>query len=78
MNCLAAMIVSHFKTSPGGFYLYNPQFKSQLREEFTYLVKINSDNKIVLEIGQNNFMGEFKEDVINTLFKGSLIEFINK
>ncbi len=72
------MIVSHFKTSPGGFYLYNPQFKSKLGEEFTYLVKIHSDNKIVLEIGQNNFMGEFKEDVINTLFKGSLIEFINK
>ncbi len=35
MNCLAAQIIAHFKTEPGGIYIYRPNAE---KEEFCYHV----------------------------------------
>lgn len=37
MNCLAAQLIAHFKTSVGGFYLYPPGTRD-CWEEYTYYV----------------------------------------
>lgn len=39
MNCLAAQIIAHFKTSPGSIYLYPPGSEDQ---EYIYIVGLDS------------------------------------
>jgi hypothetical protein len=47
MGCLAAQIVAHFKTDPGGIYLYPPG-TNDVWEEYTYKVSAGSDGNIVM------------------------------
>ena len=47
MDCLAASVVAHFKTGPGGFYLY-PAGAHDCNQDYTYTVsgKIGSEPTI--------------------------------
>ena len=46
MDCLAAQLVAHFKTGPGGFYIYPADCDD---EEYNYDVYVDYDINIVLE-----------------------------
>jgi hypothetical protein len=43
-GCLAAQLVAHFKTEPGGFYIQKPNAKD-CGEEYTYEIEVDSDTK---------------------------------
>jgi hypothetical protein len=43
-GCLAAQMVAHFKTEPGGFYIQKPNAKD-CGEEYTYEIEVDSDTK---------------------------------
>lgn len=62
-GCLAAQIVAHFKTEPGGIYLY-PVSSRDCGQEYEYLVLVSPENKITISVsGHGN------------LFEGTLAEF---
>jgi len=50
MGCLAASVVAHFKTDPGGFYLH-PANTRNCGEEYTYIVsgKVGEEPTIELD-----------------------------
>ena len=43
-GCLAAQMVAHFKTEPGGFYIQKPNAKD-CGEEYTYDIEVDFDTK---------------------------------
>ena len=62
MDCLAASVVAHFKTGPGGFYLY-PAGAHDCNQDYTYTVsgKIGSEPTIhVCKIGSEPTIHVYK------------------
>jgi len=69
VGCLAAQIVAHFKTEPGGIYLENPTGKCD--NDYTYIVRANtfaSNEGITVEVR------DFRSKLI---FHGSCEAFAN-
>lgn len=79
-GCLAALLVAHFKTEPGNFYLY-PAGTTDVGEEFVYTVNIGPDNRArvrVIEFGISYFgMPRFDDtDQGQCIFEGTLEEYV--
>jgi hypothetical protein len=64
MGCLAAQMVSHFKTEAGNFYLHAPVLNQDAGQEYEY--HVFRDKVVVYSIGSNND---------NALFEGTWMEF---
>ena len=57
MDCLAAQLIAHFKTEPGGFYLY-PAGRRDCGEEYIYTVYTNAGKLMIrVEAGAVTFFG---------------------
>lgn len=57
MDCLAAQLIAHFKTEPGGFYLY-PAGSRDCGEEYIYTVYTDGGKLMVrVEAGAVTFFG---------------------
>jgi hypothetical protein len=63
-GCLAAQIVAHFKTAPGGIYLSD--MKLEDREEYNYFIGVKSRNPLMLMVVDGNG---------TVLYKGPLKDF---
>lgn len=63
MNCLAAQIIAHFKTAPGGFYLYAAGTRDA-GEEYIYTVRMASKQKLAITVTT--------DDPKQVLFKGTM------
>lgn len=48
MGCLFAQIIAHFKTEPGGFYLY-PAGTRDCSEEYIYFVSLDEDKSLMIQ-----------------------------
>ena len=77
VGCLAAQIVAHFKTEPGGFYLYAPETR-KVGEEYIYRVSVK-DGKIWLDISEGEIaffgMPDTKPELMDWLYSGPLDDF---
>ena len=59
MGCLAAQLIAHFKSEPGGYYLY-PMNSRDVGEEYTY--HIHLDNVSIISYNNREiFNGSWKE-----------------
>ena len=70
MHCLAAQLVAHFKTEPGGFYLYEPD-TTDCGEEFEYRIRGEAGKPIQIEAVE--VVGNEKYELV---FKGTPDEFL--
>lgn len=64
MGCLAAQMVSHFKTEAGQFYLYAPVLNQDAGQDYEY--HVFNDKVVVYSVGSNND---------NVVFDGTWAEF---
>lgn len=69
MSCLAAQLIAHFKTAPGGFYLYAAGTRDA-GEEFIYTVRMASHGKLALTVTT--------DDPKKVLFKGAIPRFTSE
>ena len=77
MGCLAAAMVAHFKTEPGGIYLYPPGSRD-CGEEYIYKV-FKNDGKIWLSVlsGCTTFFGlpGTKESNMPCIYSGPVADY---
>ncbi|MBK9214636.1 MAG: hypothetical protein IPM59_03415 [Chloracidobacterium sp.] len=77
MDCLAAQLIAHFKTGPGGFYLY-PAGTRDCGEEYIYTVYLETGKlKMRVEAGAVTFFGLPGTKQVNmpTLYDGDIESF---
>ena len=83
MGCLAAQLVAHFKTGPGGFYLY-PTGTRDCGEEYVYTVYIRRPEKrgpailsLKIQAGAVTYFGfpGTKQGNMPVLYDGPVIDF---
>ncbi len=77
MDCLAAQLIAHFKTEPGGFYLY-PAGRRDCGEEYIYTVYTDAGNLMIrVEAGAVTFFGLPGTKQVNmpTLYDGEIESF---
>ncbi|HRI04902.1 MAG TPA: hypothetical protein PLL77_14280 [Pyrinomonadaceae bacterium] len=77
MDCLAAQLIAHFKTEPGGFYLY-PAGRRDCGEEYVYTVYADAGKLMIrVEAGAVTFFGLPGTKQINmpTLYDGEIESF---
>ncbi len=78
-SCLAAQMVAHFKTGPGGFYL-EPISAKECGQEFEYEILVDYDTREItlrcLACGYINTKNEYKNGK-KVLFEGPPSEFNN-
>ena len=65
-GCLAAQMIAHFKSGPGGFYIEPPILGGTFENDFTYAVVVEDDviKVVVYEWDENIFIGtvpQFKQ-----------------
>lgn len=77
MGCFAAQLVAHFKTKPGGFYIYAPETR-EIDEEFIYHLR-EKDGRLWLDVqeGEVAFFGlpGTKPELMDYLYSGWLDDF---
>lgn len=74
MGCLAASLVSHFKKSPGGFYIYSVDSKD-CGQDFEYHIYADEENggfKIKVYNCGVNFFGLTQSERHDKIFDGNL------
>lgn len=64
MNCLAALMISHFKTEAGGIYLYPTDLDQDVWQEYEY--HVYSDKVIIDDMSESGF-----------IFEGNWKDFLN-
>lgn len=69
MGCLAAQLVAHFKTAPGGFYIDNPN--GDCDNDYTYTIRGNTQEP---GKGLTITVVEYRG---TTVFDGNLVSFIH-
>ena len=75
MGCLAAQLVSNFKTEAGGFYLY-PTTSVDCGQDYEYHVyQKNNELHIAITDRGCNFFGLTQSDTNERIFEGTLAEF---
>jgi hypothetical protein len=77
MGCLAASLVSNFKKSPGGFYVY-PVTAEDCGQDYEYHI-YNIDGELnikVMNCGYNVF-GLTQDETYEPIFQGNLVEFMD-
>ncbi len=77
MDCLAAQLIAHFKTEPGGFYLY-PAGRRDCGEEYIYTVYLDGGTLMLrVEAGAVTFFGLPGTKQVNmpTLYDGEIESF---
>jgi hypothetical protein len=76
MGCLAAQLVANFKDGAGGFYLY-PTSAVDCGQDYEYHI-YNKDEELRIAITNRgcNFFGLTMSDTNESIFEGSLAEFI--
>lgn len=75
MGCLAAQLVSNFKSEAGGFYLY-PTSAVDCGQDYEYHI-YNKNNELRIAITNRgcNFFGLTQSDINESIFEGTLTEF---
>ena len=77
MECLAAQLIAHFKTEPGGFYLY-PAGTRDCGEEYIYTIYLDTGKLMMrLQAGAVTFFGfpGTKQASMPTLYDGDIESF---
>jgi len=76
-GCLAAQLIAHFKTEPGGIYL-EPAGARDMGEEYIYTVRPSGDHiRLTVAAGAMTFFGlpGSKESSMTVLYDGPVGEF---
>jgi hypothetical protein len=75
MGCLAAQMISHFKKSPGGFYIH-PTDVTDCGQDYEYhIYNIDGEFKIIVMNCGFNMFGLTQDETYEEIFKGTLAEF---
>ena len=76
MGCLAAQIVTHFKESVGGFYIYSVE-DTDCGQDYEYHVYLNADKEICVRVKDRgcNMFGLTLSDKDECIFDGPVYRF---
>ena len=58
-SCMAASVVALMKKEPGNIYLY--PVESNIDGNYTYIINVDSTEKVTIEMGRGRFSGTPKE-----------------
>jgi hypothetical protein len=68
-GCLAAQLVAHFKTEPGGFYIYAPG-SQDCGEEYVYEVRVGAEKGLYIDV-RSGYHPTFKK-----IFSGDVAAYL--
>ncbi len=71
VSCLAAQMIAKFKTEPGNIYIYNPNMRHRLCEDYIYYIFIDNDSIRITVIRSDG-------DENTTVFESAISDYIQK